>query len=416
MEAAPVTMLLAQDGDDLRIGIVAGNVVGALVGNSVDCWPSREPVAVSFTIEVGGPLRKLTQRIAENGNLVAWPGAGDPQRRAGQAARADPRCGAVAGNTAWAARVAAMTSPKRLRETSTADQATFCSLIVLLCTIPGVSELPAMTILAEIGTDMGRFPTAGHLVSWAGLCPGHNESAGKRRSSRMRNGAPGSRRRWCSAPGRPRARRTATTRRSGRSSDAPGERSDRAETVTRRRLARSAPGCRAIFGRWLGAIPNLPRYTMTLSGPDAIDWALPLLTVHGGGHDAAGRYYRRRLDISIGGAPMIDIDRLTEAELLDLNHRAVARLRLLHQARAHVEMLEFKIGDRVTFCPPGEDPITGMLTRYNKKTVTVITDTGRQWNVSPSLLSLVIGAGAAPSDASNVLSFGKRRTHGGAER
>jgi len=69
-------------------------------------------------------------------------------------------------------------------------QATFCSLIGLLCTIPGVRELGATTILAEIGTDMGRFPTAGHLLAWAGLCPGQNESAGKRKSSRLRKGAP----------------------------------------------------------------------------------------------------------------------------------------------------------------------------------------------------------------------------------
>src|SRR5262249_51449158 len=42
----------------------------------------------------------------------------------------------------------------------------------------------------EIGTDMSRFPTAGHLLAWAGLCPGQNESAGKRKSSRLRKGAP----------------------------------------------------------------------------------------------------------------------------------------------------------------------------------------------------------------------------------
>jgi len=71
-----------------------------------------------------------------------------------------------------------------------ASQALFRSLIRLLCTIPGVSELGATTILAEIGTDMGRFPTAGHLVAWAGLCPGQNESAGKRKSTRLRKGAP----------------------------------------------------------------------------------------------------------------------------------------------------------------------------------------------------------------------------------
>jgi transposase len=71
-----------------------------------------------------------------------------------------------------------------------AGQATFRSLIGLLSTIPGVSTLSASTILAEISTDMSRFPTAGHLVAWAGLCPGQNESAGKRKSTRLRKGAP----------------------------------------------------------------------------------------------------------------------------------------------------------------------------------------------------------------------------------
>jgi transposase len=71
-----------------------------------------------------------------------------------------------------------------------AGQVTFCSLIALLCTIPGISDLAAKTILAEIGTDMGRFPTAGHLLAWAGMCPGQNESAGKRKSSRLRKGSP----------------------------------------------------------------------------------------------------------------------------------------------------------------------------------------------------------------------------------
>ena len=59
-----------------------------------------------------------------------------------------------------------------------------------MTTIPGINELSACVILAEIGCDMGRFPTAGHLISWAGLCPKNDESAGKRRSTRMRKGAP----------------------------------------------------------------------------------------------------------------------------------------------------------------------------------------------------------------------------------
>jgi transposase len=78
----------------------------------------------------------------------------------------------------------------RMDEKVKAGEAPFRSLIGLLCTIPGVSMLGAMIILSEIGSDMGRFPTAGHLLAWAGLCPSQNESAGKRKSSRLRKGAP----------------------------------------------------------------------------------------------------------------------------------------------------------------------------------------------------------------------------------
>jgi transposase len=59
-----------------------------------------------------------------------------------------------------------------------------------LTTIPGVSHIVAQVLVAEIGLDMTRFPTAGHLVSWAGLCPRMDESAGKRRSTRLRHGTP----------------------------------------------------------------------------------------------------------------------------------------------------------------------------------------------------------------------------------
>jgi hypothetical protein len=82
----------------------------------------------------------------------------------------------------------------------------------------------------------------------------------------------------------------------------------------------------------------------------------------------------------------IDIDKLTEAELVDLNHRIVERLRFLHQLRSHVEMLEFRIGERVQFQPEGRPLETGVVTRYNRKTVTVITDTGHRWNVAPQFL------------------------------
>lgn len=59
-----------------------------------------------------------------------------------------------------------------------------------LDSVPGVGRRTAEVIVAEIGTEMGRFPTAGHLASWAGMCPGNDESAGKRRSGKTRKGSP----------------------------------------------------------------------------------------------------------------------------------------------------------------------------------------------------------------------------------
>src|SRR5262249_62055233 len=56
--------------------------------------------------------------------------------------------------------------------------------------VPGTKNLSAQVIVSEIGIDMSRFPSDGHLVSWAGICPRSDESAGKRRSTRLRKGAP----------------------------------------------------------------------------------------------------------------------------------------------------------------------------------------------------------------------------------
>ena len=70
------------------------------------------------------------------------------------------------------------------------DLAPFRQAVHLLRSMPGISDLSAQVIISEIGTDMSRFPTAGHLISWAGLCPRNDESAGKRRSNKMRKGAP----------------------------------------------------------------------------------------------------------------------------------------------------------------------------------------------------------------------------------
>src|SRR5262245_43651742 len=104
------------------------------------------------------------------------------------------------------------------------------------------------------------------------------------------------------------------------------------------------------------------------------------------------------------GADMkIDIDKLTEEELVDLNNRVVERLRFLHQMHAHGQMLQFKIGDRVSFQPEGRPVVVGLLTRYNRKTVTVMSDSGERWNVAPTLLRRVDTGGAREGLAPNVI-------------
>lgn len=67
--------------------------------------------------------------------------------------------------------------------------APFSEEVELLETIPGVNRRTAEVLIAEIGADMSRFPTHSHLASWAGMCPGNDESAGKRRSGKTRKGS-----------------------------------------------------------------------------------------------------------------------------------------------------------------------------------------------------------------------------------
>lgn len=108
----------------------------------------------------------------------------------------------------------------------------------------------------------------------------------------------------------------------------------------------------------------------------------------------------------------IDIDQLSESELIDLNHRIVARLRHLRTLQTQSSMLEFRIGERVMFHPEGRSPLTGVITRYNQKTVSVVTDDGHRWNVAPQLLQKVgpQEAKAAPNKG-NVIAFTRDDKH-----
>lgn len=89
----------------------------------------------------------------------------------------------------------------------------------------------------------------------------------------------------------------------------------------------------------------------------------------------------------------IDLEKMSEEELIDLNNRIVERIKFLRGRRAHSEMLKFRIGEKVAFRPEGRDWIAGILTKYNRKTVTVITDAGEHWNVAPGFLKKASEAG-----------------------
>ena len=84
----------------------------------------------------------------------------------------------------------------------------------------------------------------------------------------------------------------------------------------------------------------------------------------------------------------VDIDGLSLEELIQLNHRVVERIKMLRAMQAHVDMMAFNLGARVSF-DSQDGRLFGTLVKYNRKTVTVLTDDGRQWRVSPSLLSAV---------------------------
>ena len=102
----------------------------------------------------------------------------------------------------------------------------------------------------------------------------------------------------------------------------------------------------------------------------------------------------------------IDIDALSEPELVDLNRKIVERLRFLHQIHAHQAMFKFSIGDRVTFEDGQGRKVEGTLTRYNRKSVTVIGADGRHWNIAPGFLRKADQAAA--SKTPNIIALPKR--------
>ncbi len=160
------------EGANIKLGDVASNVLGvsgrailaAIVGGATD------PVGLAELAR--GRLREKLPQLQR-----ALAGRVGPHQRfllAEQLAHIDALDDAIA-------RVGAEIT-ERVRPSET--------VIARLDTIPGVGPRIAEALVAEIGTGMTRFPSAGHLASWAGMCPGNDESAGKRRSGKTRKGSP----------------------------------------------------------------------------------------------------------------------------------------------------------------------------------------------------------------------------------
>ncbi len=81
-----------------------------------------------------------------------------------------------------------------------------------------------------------------------------------------------------------------------------------------------------------------------------------------------------------------DIDGLSEADLIDLNNRVVERIKFIRLARTHHAMLQFRIGELVWFDRAGGGQVKGVITKYNKKSVTVLVADGQHWRVYPGFL------------------------------
>jgi hypothetical protein len=106
----------------------------------------------------------------------------------------------------------------------------------------------------------------------------------------------------------------------------------------------------------------------------------------------------------------IPIDHLTEAELVDLNHRVVTRLKFLHEMKLHARMLDFSVGEKVSFQPDGHPVLFATIVKYNRKTVTLITEGGQQWNVAPVFLRKLTYMGQATAFDCPVASLGVAHT------
>jgi transposase len=163
------------EGANLKLGSVVSDILGkssrAMIGALIED-PDADPAELAERLAAAGPLRNKIPRLA-----LALTGALRDHHRFMLRQLLDQADHLGEQIEAFEARVDRMMG-----------QGPFARAAARLDPIPGVNRRAAQAVLAEIGHDMSRFPSAAHLASWAGLCPGNDESAGKRRSGRTRFG------------------------------------------------------------------------------------------------------------------------------------------------------------------------------------------------------------------------------------
>jgi transposase len=164
------------EGANVKLASVASDVTGVsaramlaeLVAGATDATALADMAVGELREKIGDPPRALTGRMGDHQRFLLAQQLAHVDFLDEQIARLD-------------AEVAERTRPLE-------------AAIARLDTIPGVSRRVAEIPVAEIGTEVARFPTAGHLASWAGMCPGNHESAGQRQPGKTREGSPALRR------------------------------------------------------------------------------------------------------------------------------------------------------------------------------------------------------------------------------
>ena len=101
----------------------------------------------------------------------------------------------------------------------------------------------------------------------------------------------------------------------------------------------------------------------------------------------------------------IDIDSMSYEDLIELNHKIIERLKFLDLMYTHKEMMQFKPGDQVCFELQGRSKQFGTLVKFNRKTVTVITESGQKWNVSPHLLRKVKSVKSSKGNRGRIINL-----------